>query len=62
MQQRERGATLFPLQVAPAQAFSVYVDFLLPFEAKTAVFRRKRTETILLCRVGKFAGRVAPFP
>jgi hypothetical protein len=43
MQQREAGATIFQLPVAPTRSFSVNAAFLLPFGAKTVLFRRKRT-------------------
>ncbi|QJQ22713.1 hypothetical protein HG549_23195 [Pseudomonas sp. SK] len=44
MQQREAGATIFHLQVAPASAFSDKARFLLLFGAMRAFFRIKRTE------------------
>ncbi|MBV4489591.1 hypothetical protein [Pseudomonas oryzicola] len=44
MQQREAGATIFHLQVAPAGAFSDKARFLLLLGAMRPVFRIKRTE------------------
>ncbi|WP_438280110.1 hypothetical protein [Pseudomonas alabamensis] len=44
MQQRESGATIFHLPVAPAHAFQITATFLLPFGARTIGFRTFRTK------------------
>jgi hypothetical protein len=44
MQQPERGATIFHLQVAPARAFSEKTCFLRHFGANIGFNRRKRTK------------------
>ncbi|WP_194789768.1 hypothetical protein [Pseudomonas sp. UFMG81] len=46
MQQRERGATIFHLQVAPGHVFSDRTAFLLLFGANMLLSRRKRTKNL----------------
>ncbi|MEB6591232.1 MULTISPECIES: hypothetical protein [Pseudomonas] len=61
MQQRQAGATIFHLQVAPAGGFFVKPAFLLLLGAKNLIFRIKRIENAPFQGVEMAVGRVAPF-
>jgi hypothetical protein len=62
MQQHERGATLFHLQVAPRPAFSDKTASLRLFVSKPVVFIRKSTKKVLFHAIEEAVGRVAPTP
>ncbi|MGW7772479.1 hypothetical protein ACTWM0_05975 [Pseudomonas machongensis] len=61
MQQHESGATIFHLQVAPGNAFSVKTSFLLLFEANTTLLIRKGSKNDPFRCLASYARRVAPF-
>ncbi|MCE0915955.1 MULTISPECIES: hypothetical protein [unclassified Pseudomonas] len=62
MQQHERGATIFHLQVAPSHGFSDKAPFLLLFGANTAFYISKSSKKDRFgCKETAFR-RVAPLP
>ncbi|WP_252088452.1 hypothetical protein [Pseudomonas sp. MWU13-3659] len=62
MQQHERGATIFHLQVAPNHVFSDKAPFLLLFGANIVFYIIKRTKTAPCTPSKTPFRRVAPLP
>ncbi|MBC3412289.1 MULTISPECIES: hypothetical protein [Pseudomonas] len=60
MQQREPGATIFHLQVAPLRDFSEKTLFMRHFGANSRFYITKRTKAALSSRCAGTIGRVAP--